>query len=121
MTTGRIPNTKNLGLENTDVKIGDKGEVIVDKNHKTNVENIFAIGDVIDKINLTPMAIRAGRVLASRLFGNRKDLVASYENVPTVVFSQPPVAYIGLNEKEAIEKFGENNVNIYTSNFYSTD
>ena len=87
MTTGRIPNTKDLGIENTGVKLGKKGEIIVDEHDQTDVEHIYAIGDVVDKVNLTPMAIRAGRVIAARLFGGKSELFASYENVPTVVFA----------------------------------
>ncbi|MEO0813043.1 MAG: FAD-dependent oxidoreductase, partial [Myxococcota bacterium] len=87
---GRDPNTPHLGLENADVRVGPRGEVLVDAEHRTNVAHIFAVGDVIDKSNLTPVAIKAGRSVADREFGDKHSPV-SYETIPTAVFSHPPI------------------------------
>ena len=78
---------------------------------------IYAVGDVIGKIDLTPVAIAAGRRLAERLFNGQSELFLDYDLVPTVVFTHPPIATIGLSEQEAIEKYGKEQVNIYTSEF----
>lgn len=104
-------------MENTDVKLGDKGEIIVDEYQNTNVEGVYAIGDVTAKYELTPVAIKAGRTLAERLFNNRPGLKMDYENIPTVVFCHPPIGHIGLTENEAKEKYGEENIGVYTSNY----
>ena len=87
MCAGRRPNTDELNLQNTDVKLNNKGHIVVDDYDKTTVDDIYAVGDVVGKIDLTPVAIRAGRIVGLRLFGGREDLVMDYSNVPTVVFS----------------------------------
>ncbi|MBR0650970.1 glutathione-disulfide reductase [Roseomonas terrae] len=98
--TGRTPNTASLGLDKAGVEMKDGGAVIVDDEHRTSVPHIYAIGDVIDRVNLTPMATAVGHALADTLFGN-KPRRASYENVPTAVFMSPPIASVGLTEADA--------------------
>ena len=97
--TGRAPNTAGLGLEAAGVAIDAQGAVIVDAEHRTSQPHIHAIGDVIDRVNLTPMATAVGHALADTLFG-RNPRHASYDNVPTAVFMSPPIATVGLTEAE---------------------
>jgi len=112
--TGRIPNIENLGLENTQVEVKN-GAIAVDKYSRTSVENIFAVGDCTDNINLTPVAINEGRAFADTMFGGKSRIMA-YDNVPTAVFSTPEAATVGLTEAEAREKYGEG-IKIYRSKF----
>ncbi len=98
--TGRAANTKGLGLEAAGVRLGAKGEVLVDEGFATSVPNIYALGDVTDRLNLTPVATAEGHALADTLFGNNKRGI-SLENVPTAVFSIPPIATAGLTEEQA--------------------
>ncbi|KAH8880051.1 putative glutathione protein [Thozetella sp. PMI_491] len=116
---GRTPATKNLGLEDAGVKLNEKGYVVVDDYQNTNVDNVYALGDVTGQVELTPVAIAAGRKLASRLFGGEqfKDAHLSYSNIPSVVFAHPEVGSIGLTEPEAVEKYGRENLKIYKTNF----
>jgi glutathione reductase (NADPH) len=114
---GRVPNTDKLGLENTQVQLDDKGFVKVDKYQNTTDPNIFAVGDVIGKIDLTPVAIAAGRRLSERLFNNQKNSYLDYHLVPTVIFTHPPIATIGLSEEEVIEKYDSERIKIYRSRF----
>lgn len=86
MVTGRKPNTSKLQLENTDVKINDNGHIIVDEYHKTTQDNIYAVGDVIGKLDLTPVAIRAGRIVGENLYNN-KSIIMDYTNIPTIIFT----------------------------------
>ena len=116
---GRAPNVDNIGLEKTDVELSPKGIVIVDKFQNTTAEGIYAVGDIIGKIDLTPVAIAAGRRLSERLFNGQTDNFLDYDLVPTVVFTHPTIGTIGLSEKEAIEKYGEEKVKIYESTFAS--
>ncbi|AFY40851.1 glutathione-disulfide reductase [Nostoc sp. PCC 7107] len=111
---GRKPNTQNLGLENTKVQHRD-GAILVDKYSCTNEENIYAVGDCTDKINLTPVAINEGRALADTVFGG-KSRIMSYVNVPTAIFTTPEAATVGLTEAEARDKYGDA-VKIYRSRF----
>lgn len=113
--TGRKPNTQNMGVEDVGIKLGEHGQILVDKDNRTNIPSLYAIGDVIDKVTLTPVALAEGHALADRLFGNIQRYI-SYENIPTAVFSNPNLAYVGLTESEAQEKYG-NDVDIYTSTF----
>jgi glutathione reductase (NADPH) len=113
---GRKPNTQHLGLENTKVQHKD-GAILVDQYSRTHEENIFAVGDCTNKINLTPVAINEGRALADTVFGN-KPRIMSYENVPSAVFTTPEAATVGLTEAEAREKYGDA-VKIYRSRFRS--
>ncbi|VCU70397.1 Glutathione amide reductase [Pigmentiphaga humi] len=114
MATGRAPNTSGLGLEACGVALGKDGEVKVDGRSRTNVPSIYAVGDVTDRINLTPWAIAEGRALAETLF-NDNPMQADPENVPAAVFSQPPIATVGLSEEDARERYGK--LRIYRSRF----
>lgn len=116
---GRIPNVETLNLDKAGVKTGRKNYIEVDEYSNTSAENIYALGDVCGSVELTPMAIAAGRRLGDRLFGGSqyKDAKVSYENVPTVVFSHPTIGTVGLTEPKAIEKYGEENIKVYTSRF----
>ena len=96
---GRPPNTSELGLEKTNVNVKPRGGLIeVDDFENTSREGIYAIGDVTGKVNLTPVAVRAGRILSERIFNNRPSLKMDYSNVATVVFSHPPIGKLGLTE-----------------------
>lgn len=117
MATGRAPLTEPLGLEEAGVSQGPRGHVIVDEYSETTKKGVYALGDVCGNVELTPMAIAAGRRLADRLFGNVKDAKVSYDLVPTVVFSHPPIGTIGLSEEQAKAKYGEDNVKVYRSKF----
>jgi glutathione reductase (NADPH) len=116
---GRVPNVEGLGLEKAKVLCTHKGYIQVDENQNTTSPSVFALGDVCGKVELTPMAIAAGRRLADRVFGGEELRTAkvSYEYVPTVVFSHPPIGTIGITEKEAVAKYGQENVKVYTSSF----
>ncbi len=112
--TGRKPNTENLNLKRVGVSLGEKGQIAVDKHSKTNIDNVYAVGDVTDRIALTPVATMEGHAFADTLFGN-KPRVADHANVPSAVFSQPPVASVGLSEEDANGIFS--NVDTYSSEF----
>ncbi|MGH7004334.1 MAG: FAD-dependent oxidoreductase, partial [Alphaproteobacteria bacterium] len=112
--TGRAPLSRNIGLESLGVKLDDKGAIAVDEGWRTSVPNIYAIGDVTDRLNLTPVAIAEGHALADTLF-NPSGRSVSYENVPTTVFSQPNLGTVGLTEENARKRLGE--VDIYRSIF----
>ena len=114
VATGRQPNTSKLNLKNAGVNTDEQGAIIVNKNSMTNVETIYAIGDVTNKINLTPVALGEGHSFADREFGGIKKYF-DYNNVPYAVFSQPPISAVGLSEEDAL-KLGYS-VEIYTSNF----
>jgi glutathione reductase (NADPH) len=98
--TGRTPNTAKLGLAEAGVTLNKKGAVQVDEWNRSSVENIFAVGDVTDRINLTPVAINEGRVFAETFF-NKNPMTLDYANVPSAVFSQPPASVVGMTEEEA--------------------
>ncbi|KAJ7853627.1 glutathione reductase [Mycena olivaceomarginata] len=117
---GRKALTENMGLQELGVKLNSKGDVVVDEYQNSNVKGITAIGDVQGKALLTPVAIAAGRRLSNRLFGppEFKDDKLSYEDIPTVVFSHPPIGTVGLTEPEAREKYGDA-VKIYKTSFRS--
>ena len=112
--TGRVPNTKGLGLDKAGVELGGKGEIAVDRFSKTNVDHIYAVGDVTGRVQLTPVAIREGQAFADTVFGNKPTSV-SYDCIPSAVFSHPPIAAVGLTESEARNKFGS--VKVYESDF----
>ncbi|KAH7192263.1 glutathione reductase [Fusarium flagelliforme] len=116
---GRTPETKGIGLEEAGVKLSEKGHIVVDEYQNTAVDNIYALGDVTGEVELTPVAIAAGRRLAHRLFGGPEysSLKLDYNNVPSVVFSHPEVGSIGLTEPEAIEKYGKDNIKVYKTSF----
>jgi len=118
MAIGRVPNTDSLHLEKAGVTMDSKGYITVDEYQNTSAPNVFALGDVCGKVELTPMAIAAGRRLADRLFQeDQAQAKVSYELVPTVVFSHPTIGTIGLTEPQAIERYGQNNVKVYKSKF----
>ena len=116
---GRQPNTKDLNLEVTDVELNAGGYIKVDKYQNTTAKNIYAIGDVTGHIELTPVAIAAGRRLSERLFNNKPNAFLDYTNIPTVIFSHPPIGTIGMSEEEAKETYGEEDIKVYTSIFTS--
>ncbi|RLM10885.1 glutathione-disulfide reductase [Gibbsiella quercinecans] len=114
---GREPATDNLNLGVTGVKTNDKGYIEVDKFQNTSVQGIYAVGDNTGAVELTPVAVAAGRRLSERLFNNKPDEHLDYSNIPTVVFSHPPIGTIGLTEPQAKEKYGDDQVKVYTSSF----
>lgn len=114
---GRTPNSNQINLEKADVKVNEWGAVVVDKFQNTSQTGIYAVGDVIDKVNLTPVAIAAGRRLSERLFNNQMNAHLDYETIPTVVFSHPTIGTVGLTEKEAREKCVDEPIKIYQSTF----
>ncbi|MGB1383059.1 MAG: glutathione-disulfide reductase [Porticoccaceae bacterium] len=112
--TGRIANTDELGLENTAVTLSPNKAIVVDDNYRTKEPSIYAIGDVIDRIQLTPVAIKEAMVLINHLYAENNDSV-DYTNIPTAVFSQPELATVGLNEEQA--KLQYNEIQVYRSDF----
>jgi glutathione reductase (NADPH) len=113
---GRRPNSGSLGLEAAGIATSPSGLIEVDDYQNTNVDGVYAVGDVTGREPLTPVAIAAGRRLAERLFTDRVDSRLDYDNVPTVVFSHPPVGKVGLTEREARERYGSN-VTTYSTRF----
>ncbi|MDI1269405.1 MAG: glutathione-disulfide reductase [Polaromonas sp.] len=102
--TGRLPNTATLGLEGVGVETGENGAILVDAGFRTSIPSIFAVGDVTDRLNLTPVAIREGHALADALFGTPADTALDYESAPTAVFSTPELGTAGLTEEAARHK-----------------
>lgn len=113
--TGRKPNVEKLGLDRTGVTLKEDA-IIVDENNRTAVEHIFAVGDVTDRINLTPVAIKEGRILADTYFGNQPAAM-DYENVPTAVFTTPELGTVGMSETDAKQAYGEDAIKVYRSRF----
>ena len=111
---GRAPNTAGLGLESAGIALGKGGEIIVDKNQRTNVESIYAVGDVANHHNLTPVAIREGHAFADSVFG-AKPRTVDYDWIPTAVFSTPEIGTVGLPEHEAAKRPG--GIDIYKARF----
>jgi len=111
--TGRAPKIDGLGLEKAGVEI-ERGAIKVDANNRTNVESIYAVGDVTNRVQLTPVAIREGQAFADTVFGGNPRTV-DYDNIPAAVFSHPPIGAVGMTEAEARNKLGS--VKIYTSDF----
>ncbi len=114
---GRVPATDKINLEATGVELDDKGYIKTDKYQNTSVDGIYAVGDNTGRVQLTPAAVAAGRRLSERLFNGKTDEHLNYDNIPTVVFSHPPIGTVGLTEPEAIERHGEENIKVYTSQF----
>ncbi|MFT5395570.1 MAG: glutathione reductase (NADPH) [Gammaproteobacteria bacterium] len=112
--TGRKPMTENLGLEKAGIELNEKNAIKVNDDYQTNVPSIYAIGDVTDRVNLTPVALAEGMVLAKRFFANEQKTV-DYSDIPTCVFSQPNLGTVGLTEEQAREKFSD--IDIYKSKF----
>jgi glutathione reductase (NADPH) len=112
--TGRVPNTRSLGLGNTAVQMKENGAVVVDDYSQTNVDSIYAIGDCTDRMMLTPVAIAEGRAVAETLFNNNP-MKPNYMNVPSVVFGQPNLGTVGLTETEARERYTQ--IDVYKTTF----
>lgn len=114
VATGRRPKTDGLGLENAGIELGANGAIPVDAWNATSCPSIYAVGDVTDRVQLTPVAIREGHAFADTVFGGKPRTI-SYDFIPNAVFSQPPLAGVGMTEAEAREKLGE--VKVFTSDF----
>ncbi|MGL4859573.1 MAG: glutathione-disulfide reductase [Enterobacteriaceae bacterium] len=114
---GRVPATDNLNLTATGVLTNNKGYIVVDKYQNTNIPGIYAVGDNTGAVELTPVAVAAGRRLSERLFNNKPEEHLDYSNIPTVVFSHPPIGTIGMTEPQARDQFGDQKVKVYTSSF----
>jgi glutathione reductase (NADPH) len=112
--TGRKPNTRGLGLAQVGVELNHEGAVVVDEWQRSTVPNIYAVGDVTDRLNLTPVAIAEGRAIAETLY-NDNPIKMDHADVPTAVFSQPPIGTVGLTEDEARRKYGE--IDVYSARF----
>ena len=114
---GRHPDTTDLNLKAAGIKTNVGGHVITDAYQNTNVEQIYAVGDVTGRRDLTPVAIAAGRRLADRLFGDEPNACLDYDNIPSVIFSHPPIGTVGLTEDEAVARFGSDQIMIYDHRF----
>jgi len=114
---GRLPNTDGLSVEATGLELAADGTIAVDEWQDTSVEGVHALGDVTGGVELTPVAIAAGRRLSDRLFGGMPDRKLDYSNIPTVVFTHPPIGTVGLSEADARKQFGDDAVKIYTSHY----
>ncbi len=111
---GRAPNSSNLGLEAAGVALDDEGAVRVDEYNRTNISGIYAVGDVTNRVQLTPVAIREGHAFADTVFGNAPRTI-DYSAIPTAVFSNPPIAAVGMTEEEAVAQGKQ--VKIFKSDF----
>ncbi|TCI03888.1 glutathione-disulfide reductase [Corallincola luteus] len=114
---GRDPATDNINLKAAGISLDSRGYIPTDKFQNTEIAGIYAVGDNTGRAQLTPVAVAAGRRLAERLFDGREGLHLDYEQIPTVVFSHPPIGTLGLTEPEAIEIHGEENITVYNSQF----
>ena len=114
---GRAANTSGFGHEKTGVKLTEKGTIYSDEFENTSVPGIYALGDVTGKLDLTPVAVKAGRQQSERLFNNKADAKLDYTDVSTVVFSHPVIGSVGLTEEKAIAKYGAENIKVYKSSF----
>ncbi|WP_072382312.1 glutathione-disulfide reductase [Novosphingobium sp. NDB2Meth1] len=114
VAAGRKPNTVGLGLENAGIALGERGEIVVDERAQTSCPSIYAVGDVTDRVQLTPVAIREGQAFADRVFGG-KHVTIDYSCIPSAVFSQPPLAGVGPTEGQARNKYGS--IKVYSSDF----
>ncbi|HET7370377.1 MAG TPA: glutathione-disulfide reductase [Gammaproteobacteria bacterium] len=113
---GREPNTAALNLAAAGIAVADSGHIVADQYQNTNIDGVYAIGDVTGQADLTPVAIAAGRRLSDRLFGDMPDRYLDYRNIATVIFSHPPIGRVGLTEKEAREEYGDD-VKVYQTRF----
>ena len=112
--TGRKPLTENIGLQKCGVKLNEQGAIVVNSNYQTNIDSIYAIGDVTDRVNLTPVALAEGMALTAHLYQDTEKPV-SYDYIPSAVFSNPNLATVGHTETEAKKKFGD--IVVYRSSF----
>lgn len=117
--TGRTPNTAGLNLEAAGVNLYPGGYIEIDKYQNTTGQHIYAVGDVTGRVELTPVAIAAGRRLSERLFNEKEKEYLSYDNIPTVIFTHPPIGTIGMTEEEAHDRYPDEKVKIYKSTFTS--
>lgn len=116
--TGREPATDKIAIENAGVAMTDKGFIKVDKLQNTNVEGIYAVGDIIENgVQLTPVAVASGRRLSERLFNNKPNEHLDYNLIPSVIFSHPPIGTVGMSEEEAAKQYGINDIKVYKSTF----
>jgi glutathione reductase (NADPH) len=113
---GRVPNSDRLDLDAAGVNVDEWGHIVTDAWQATNVEGVFAVGDVTERPELTPVAVAAGRKLADRLFGGKPDSRLDYDNIPSVVFAEPPLAIVGLTEAQAREFHGDK-VHVHRAKF----
>jgi len=113
---GRTPNTADINLDAAGVEMNSNGTIPTDDFQNTNVDNIYALGDITGRAPLTPVAIASARCLADRLFNNQPERKLDYDNIPSVVFSHPPIGTVGMTEEQARKKHGQS-VKVYTSNF----
>lgn len=114
---GREPATRTLAIDAAGIALDAQGFIEVDKYQNTNIPGIYAVGDNTNAVALTPVAVAAGRRLSERLFNNKPDEYLDYSNIPTVVFTHPPIGTVGLTEPDAILAFGKENIKVYTSSF----
>ena len=116
---GRVPNTDDIGLDNAGIALAPGGFIDVDEWQETAVKGVYAIGDIINKrgVQLTPVAIAAGRRLADRLFGGMKDRKLNYDLIPTVMFTHPPIGTVGLSEQAARDQYGDDAIKVYETSF----
>jgi glutathione reductase (NADPH) len=119
LAVGREPLTASLDVGKTGLETTRSGHIQVNEWAETAAPNVYAVGDVVGRIDLTPVAIAAGRLLADRLFGgkSRDEARMSFEDIATVTFSHPPLATVGLTETAAADRFGRESLTIYTSRF----
>ena len=115
IATGRVPNIEGLGLEAVGVELGERGQVKVDAFSKTNIDYIYAVGDVTDRVQLTPVAIREGQAFADSVFGPGEPYAVDHSCIPSAVFSHPPIASVGMTEGEARNHLGS--VKVFQSDF----
>lgn len=113
MATGRVPNIEGLNLAEVGVKTNSKGAILVNEHGETSVQNIYAAGDVTDRVNLTPVAIREGHSIADALYGN-KTWAVDHSQIPTAVFSQPEIGTVGLSEQDAVKLY---DIDVYKATF----
>ncbi|KAG5815089.1 hypothetical protein H9Q74_009139 [Fusarium xylarioides] len=119
---GRTPEVEGLGLDVVGIKQNERGQIITDEYQNTNVEDIYSLGDVVGKIELTPVAIAAGRKLIDRLFSGEQYHTSklAYDLIPSVIFAHPEVGTIGITQEEAEKKYGRENIKIYITSFTAT-
>lgn len=115
VATGRVPNIEGLGLEAIGVEVGKRGEIVVDAFSRTNVLYVYAVGDVTDRVQLTPVAIREGQAFADSVFGPGEPYAVDHSCVPSAVFSHPPIAAVGMTEGEARNRLGS--IKVYQADF----
>ena len=114
---GRQPNLGSLALDRSGVALDTQGFIKIDDGQASNLDGIYAVGDVTDRPQLTPLAIAAGRRLADRLFGNQPDAKQEYDLIPSVIFSHPPIGTVGLSHQQAIDRYGKEQITIYKNDF----